>query len=147
MWQNQWTKPGIPYLGPVPLSAYPFKPLDPWLPSWAQLWGETWASVDFKVPRWFPMCSHVFDGETFLKLGFMGSSTTCLCSVAVIYMKSKRFGMKFWSKQLPIYAFSVKVVWGVAVREIELSETNIRIIREYFFFIGHPRWIAGKIKF
>lgn len=119
--QSQQFKPEIPCLGPVPLLPHPTELLNQGLPPRAvhchpgastpdqlyeKLRSRTWASGDFWAPSWFPVCSHVLDGWTFLKLCFVDSGTLCLCPEAVIYMQIRRFGMKFWSKQLPICFFS-----------------------------------------
>lgn len=40
--------------------------------------------------------------------------------------------------------YLLRVVSNTALREIELSEANARIIRGHFISTGHQRWIAGK---
>lgn len=89
---------------------------------------------------------HVLDGEIFSRL-----APWALVPPVTIQRLWSTWNLKdlAWNfdQSNYLYAFSVEVVCGVAVREIELSETNIRIIRKSFFFIEHPRLIVGKIQF
>lgn len=160
MWPSRQSKPGIPCLGSVPLCHTPpdyetrgsqhrlgtdtLMPGTPWPVTFEAL---QWVGHQIlKVPG-EPQSAAVFQME---KL-FPGLApwALLLCVSVRRLWSTRNLKDLAWNfdQSNYLYAFSVEVVWGVAVREIELSETNIRVIREYFFFIGHPRWIAGKIKF
>lgn len=160
MWPSRQSKPGIPCLGPVPLCHTPpnyeirgshhrlgtdtLMPSTPW-------------PVTFEALEWVQHQILKLPGESqsaavfWMEKLFPGLAPRALLPCVSVHRLWSTRDLKdlAWNfdQSNYLYAFSVEVVWGVAVREIELSETNIRVIREYFFFVGHPRWIAGKIKF
>ena len=130
VWQSQQFKPEL--LCPAPPSTY-------YTPSRHSVMAPTpgsaltswcWASLLCYVRRSgvgpgkqqvlkFPgnsQCAPCSGWRNFLKPGSGGSGTMRLCSEAVIYVDSKRFGMKFWSKQLLLCFFSGGCLWRSSQR-------------------------------